>query len=149
MNQKLFQNIHTFLSNIRYILKQSNLLVYTYLIFLGGFFLSPNNHLHRNFYYLCVIFPFFIGLDSKRIQDCLKNKLFQFSLIFLLYFWASMFWTHSHLSGEEYYDLSRYFLMLVFFIMMTITLASESEKFFDGCVEAVQVLGKKRYLESE
>jgi len=42
-----------------------------------------------------------------------------------------MFWTDSHLSSEAYYDLSRYFLSLVVFLMMTIILASESEKFSD------------------
>ena len=33
-----------------------------------------------------------------------------------------MFWTDAHLSSEEYYDLSRYFLMLVIFLMATMML---------------------------
>lgn len=119
------------LSGIRRKLQQSEFLIYTYLIFLSGFFLAPTNHLHRNFYYLFVIVPFLFGLDSKLVQNCIRSKLFQLSFLFLLYFWASMFWTDAHLSSEEYYDLSRYFLMLVIFIIATMMLSSASDKFFD------------------
>lgn len=118
------------MSDIRYKLKQSGFLTYTYLIFLSGFFLSPNNHLHRNFFYLFVLVPFLICLDSKFIKNSIKSKLFICSVIFLLYFLTSMLWTDGHLTSEEYYDQFRYFLMLVVFILATMSLSSNSEKFF-------------------
>jgi len=119
------------LSGIRYKIHKSQFLVYTYIIFLAGFYLSPNNHLHRTFYYLFVIAPFLICLDSNFIKDCINSTLFKLGVLFLLYFLTSMFWSDSQLSGEEYYDLSRYFLMLVIFIMMTMMLSLIAEKFFD------------------
>jgi hypothetical protein len=42
-----------------------------------------------------------------------------------------MFWTDTNLSIEEYYDLSRYFLMLVIFLMVTMMLSSVSDENFD------------------
>lgn len=131
MNQKFIQNVSSIVHSIRYKLRQTEFLRYTYLIFLSGFFLSPNNHLHRNFFYLFVIGPFLIGLDSYLIRNCIRSKLFKLSILFLLYFWASMFWTGAHLSSEEYYDLSRYFLMLVIFLMTTMMLSSTSVKCID------------------
>ena len=48
-----------------------------------------------------------------------------------MYFWVSMCWTTARLSSEEYYDLSRYFLMLVIFLMTTMMLSSTSSEVFD------------------
>ncbi len=87
--------------------------------------------MHRNFYYILVVLPFLIGLDSRFIRNCIRSKLFQLSILFLLYFWARMFWTDTNLSSEEYYDLSRYFLMLVIFLMVTMMLSSISDESFD------------------
>jgi O-antigen ligase len=42
-----------------------------------------------------------------------------------------MFWTDTSLSSEDYYDLSRYFLMLVIFLMVTMMLSSKSDESFD------------------
>ncbi len=131
MNQKFSQNIVSLVHSIRHKIQQTNFLRYTYLIFLAGFFFSTNNHLHRNYFYLFVILPFFIGLDLKFMRNCIRSRLFQTSILFLLYFWASMFWTDTNLSSEEYYDLSRYFLMLVTFIVVTMMLSSTSDKSFD------------------
>ena len=131
MIQKFIQNVYSTVTYIRFKLQQTEFLKYTYLIFLAGFFLSPKNHLHRNFFYLFVVVPFLIGLDSKPIYHCIRSKLFNLSILFLLYFWASMFWTDAHLSCEEYYDLSRYFLMLVIFLMATMVLSATSDAFFD------------------
>ncbi len=119
------------LSAIRYKLQQTEFLRYAYLIFLAGFFLSPNNHLHRNFYYLFIIAPFLICLDSKFIQDCIRSTLFKLSILFLLYFLTTMFWSDADLSSEEYYDLTRYFLMLVIFILTTMMVSAGSAQFFD------------------
>ena len=119
------------LSGIRYKIKQTEFLKYTYLIFLAGFFLSPNSNLHRNFYYLFVIVPFLICLDSKFIQNCIRSTLFKLSILFLLYFLTSMFWSDTHLSSEEYYDLTRNFLMLVIFILTTMMVSEGSAQFFD------------------
>ena len=131
MNQKIIQNVHSVFKRIRYKLQQTEFLTYAYLIFLAGFFLSPNNHLHRNFYYLFIIAPFLICLDSKFIQDCIRSTLFKLSILFLLYFLTSMFWSDADLSSEEYYDLTRYFLMLVIFILTTIMVSAGSAQFFD------------------
>lgn len=132
MNQAFSQNIVSIVHTIRYKLQQTKFLKYTYLIFLAGFFFSPDKHLHRNYFYLFVIVPFLIGLDSSFIRNCIKSKIFQISILFLLYFWASMFWTDTNLSSEEYFDLSRYFLMLVIFLMVTILLSSNSDEIFDN-----------------
>ena len=131
MNQKIIQNVHSVFKRIRYKLQQTEFLRYAYLIFLAGFFLSPNNHLHRNFFYLFIIAPFLICLDSKFIQDCIRSTLFKLSILFLLYFLTSMFWSDADLSSEEYYDLTRYFLMLVIFILTTIMVSAGSAQFFD------------------
>jgi hypothetical protein len=131
MNQEFNQNISSIVHTIRYKLQKPEFLRYTYLIFLAGFFFSPDNHLHRNYFYLFVIVPFLIGLDSSFIRNCIRSTLFQLSILFLLYFWASMFWTDTNLSSENYYDLSRYLLMLVIFIMVTMMLSSISEENFD------------------
>ena len=131
MNQKIIQNVHSVFKRIRYKLQQTEFLRYAYLIFLAGFFLSPNNHLHRNFYYLFIIAPFLICLDSKFILDCKKSMLLKLSILFLLYFLTSMFWSDADLSSEEYYDLTRYFLMLVIFILTTIMVSAGSAQFFD------------------
>lgn len=119
------------LASIRYKVQKTAFLKYTYLIFLAGFFVSPDKHLHRNYFYLFVVVPFLIGLDSSSIRNCIRSKLFQLSILFLLYFWASMFWTDAYLSGEAYYDLSRYLLMLVIFLMVTMMLSSVSDECFD------------------
>lgn len=119
------------LSGIRYKIQQTEFLKYAYLIFLAGFFLSPSNHLHRNFYYLFVIVPFLICLDSKFIQNCIRSTLFKLSILFLLYYLTSMFWSDKHLSSEEYYDLTRNFLMLVIFILTTMMVSAGSAQFFD------------------
>ncbi len=131
MNQKFNQNIASIVHTIRSKLQQTEFLRYTYLIFLAGFFFSTNNHLHRNYFYVFVILPFLIGLDSRFMRNCIRSRLFQLSILFLLYFWASMFWTDTNLSSEEYYDLSRYFLMLVIFLMVTMMLSSNSDESFD------------------
>ena len=131
MNQKFIRNVSNIVSSIRYKLQKTKFLGYTYLIFLAGFFFSPDNHLHRNYFYLFVIVPFLIGLDSSFIRNCIRSKLFQQSILFLLYFWASMFWTDTNLSSEQYYDLSRYFLMLVIFLMVTMMLSSISDESFN------------------
>jgi len=131
MNQEFNQNISSIVHTIRYKLQQTEFLRYTYLIFLAGFFFSPDDHLHRNYYYLFVIVPFLIGLDSSFMRNCIRSTLFQLSILFLLYFWASMFWTDTNLSSENYYDLSRYLLMLVIFLMVTMMLSSISEENFD------------------
>jgi O-antigen ligase len=41
-----------------------------------------------------------------------------------------MFWTERDITGEEYYDIVRYFLMLVCFILVTMSLAVDSNQFF-------------------
>ena len=131
MNQKFNQNISSIVHSIRYKLQQTEFLRYTYLFFLAGFFFSPDKHLHRNYFYLFVIVPFLIGLDSSFMRNCIRSTLFQLSILFLLYFWASMFWADTNLSSEDYYDLSRYLLMLVIFLMVTMMLSSVSDECFD------------------
>ena len=131
MSQKFVQNVSGIVLSIRYKLQQTQFLRYTYLVFLAGFFISPDNHLHRNFYYIFVIVPFLIGSDLNLIHNCIRSTLIKLSMVFLLYFWASMFWTAASLSSEEYYDLSRYFLMLVIFLMASVMLSSTSEEWID------------------
>ena len=119
------------LSSLRSKLQKTGFLKYPYLIFLAGFFLSPSNSLHRNFYYLFVIVPFLLCIDAKFIADCKKSTLFKLSLLFLSYFLTSMFWSDPQVSSEEYYDQSRYFLMLVIFILTTIMVSADADQFFD------------------
>jgi hypothetical protein len=40
-----------------------------------------------------------------------------------------MFWTDGDITGEKYYDIVRYFLMLVCFIFLTMYLAVDSDHF--------------------
>ena len=84
MNQKFNQNIYSIVHSIRHKLQQTEFLRYTYLIFLTGFFFSPDNHLHRNYFYLFVIVPFLISLDSSFMRNCIRSKLFQQSILFLV-----------------------------------------------------------------
>ena len=128
---KYMMIVSNHLSGIRYKLQQTEFMVYTYLIFLSGFFLSPNNHLHRNFFYLFLIAPFLICLNSRLLNNCIRSNLFKLSLLFLMYFWISMFWTNSQLSSEEYYDLTRYLIMSVIFIMATMTISDDPDHLFD------------------
>ena len=118
-------------SRIRNLLRHKQFLINTYVIFLVGFYISPNNHLHRNFYYLFVLLPFFIAVDRREIQNCIRSRIFKLSLIFLVFFLLSMFWTDGDITGEEYYDIVRYFLMLVCFILVTMYLAADSDQFLE------------------
>jgi O-antigen ligase len=45
-----------------------------------------------------------------------------------------MFWTDAALTSEEYFDHTRYFLMLVFFIMATMLFSANSNKFLDKII---------------
>jgi O-antigen ligase len=119
-------NIH---AGIRSKLQQSEYLTYSYIVFLAGFFISPDNHLHRNFFYLFFLAPFILYLDLGAIRRCFKTTLFKMSIIFLLYFLISMFWTKGGLTTESYYDHIRYFLMLVLFIMATMLISANSNRF--------------------
>ena len=119
------------LSGIRYKIQQTQFLVYTYIIFLAGFYISPNNHLHRNFYYLFVLLPFLISIDLKNLLNCARSTLFKLSFIFLSYFLISMSWTDTPVSGEEVYDIIRYFFMLMCFILVTLSISVTSNQFFN------------------
>ena len=124
-------HISSIFSSIRNQLRQTQFLVYTYIIFLTGFYISPNNHLHRNFYYLFVLLPFLISIDLRNILNCARSTLFKLSFIFLSYFLISMSWTDTPVSGEEVYDIIRYFFMLICFILVTISISVNSNQFFD------------------
>jgi len=119
------------LSDIRYKIQQTQFLVYTYIIFLAGFYVSPDNHLHRNFYYLLVLLPFLISIDLRKLLNCASSTLFKLSVIFLSYFLISMSWTDTPVSGEQVYDIVRYFFMLIGFILVTMSISVTLNHFFD------------------
>ncbi len=112
-------------------LQASNFLTYTFIIFLSGFFFFPDDHLHRNFFYLFVLLPFLFELDLSAFKRCFKSKIFVISLVFLIYFGLSIIWTKNvEVSLENYYDTIRYFLMLIAFMVMTVYLFYKNENFF-------------------
>lgn len=123
------------LSGIRYKLQHSDFLGYSYIFFLTGFFISPDNHLHRNFFYLFVLAPFILSIDFKVLLSYLRNSLIvALSIAFLSYFFLSIFWTKAALAVENYYDLTRYFLMVVIFIMATVSISNRSKNLFDKII---------------
>ncbi len=115
------------------------LLNYTFIIFLSGFFIFPDDHAHRNFFYLFVLLPFLFLLDRSVIKSCFKSKIFIFSLAFLAYFGLSILWTQDvnidikeiKVNAANYYDLTRYFLLLVGFIILTIYLSQKNKNLFN------------------
>lgn len=121
-------------SYVRHKLLQSEFLIYTYILFLAGFFISPDNHLHRNYFYLFVCAPFLLNLNLNTLLNCLKSSLFKLSLIFLIYFFISIIWTDRSLTGEEYYDQIRYFLMVVLFIMATVSISTISDNLLNKII---------------
>jgi len=123
--------VSNLLSGIRQTIEKSRLLIYTYTIFLAGFYISPSTNLHRNFYYLFVLLPFLITIDLSKLLNCRRSNLFKLSILFLSYFLISTLWTDAPVSGEEIYDIIRHYLMLIGFILVTLSITHNSNQFFD------------------
>jgi len=86
------------------------------LIFIIGFFITPERSLHRNGYYLILFLPATIILIANHSvrNFFLKNKLFLLIFFFLIYTAFSILWSE-HKTLEDIYDVFRYFLLVTSF----------------------------------
>ncbi len=133
--KKLNNKLIKLFSWLRVKLQTSNFLTYSFILFLSGFFLFPDDHLHRQFFYLFVVLPFLLIIDISFIKTCFKSKIFLASLLFLTYYASSIVWTQNvEVTLENYYDTVRYFLLLIVFIMITIYLSNKDKYFINKVI---------------
>lgn len=121
-------------SSVRNQLQQKQFLIYTYIIFLAGFYFSPNSNIHRNFLYLFVLVPFVIATAPNEILNCFRSAVFKLSLLFLVYYLISMLWSKTEINSKEYIDQIRYFTTLILFFIATISISVNSKRFFSKII---------------
>ena len=96
-------------------------------LFIIGFFITPERSYHRNGYYLLLFLPaLIIFFRDRSIRNLTKEIPFYLIFIFLFYCAFSLSWSENR-TLAELYDVSRYFLLVLSFPLI-IVLAFRSEK---------------------
>jgi len=96
-------------------------------LFIIGFFITPERSFHRNGYYLLLFLPAaIVFLQDSSLRNILKETLFLLILIFIIYASLSIIWAENKTLGLTY-DIIRYAL-LVFSFPIVIVLAFRKNK---------------------
>jgi len=100
-----------------------------YGIFLSGFFFFPERPLHYKFYAVAVLLPG-LFVAYRELPLLWKNNLFRLLMIWLSYQLLSGFWSHNFMLSE-FATLAGWWLQVVVFIIVTITLVYRFPETFE------------------
>lgn len=103
--------------NIFYRIVSTKFLAVSTALFLALFFIVSSDRIHRNFYYLLVLLPFFVVFLREIPRELIQTRSFRIVLLFFAYFLLSLFWSDG-VDGEVIYDVVRKEVLTAFFVLI-------------------------------
>lgn len=97
------------LHTIRQGIAKKNILSFTFLLFLTGFFFFPRANLHKIFFYVAVLPPFLLTLRRSDIRQLLGSRLAILCLVYWLYSFLTISWN----AETDVADVGKHLLRLI------------------------------------
>ncbi|RLK46991.1 O-antigen ligase [Alkalispirillum mobile] len=105
---------------------KANYFALVLIFFLAGFFVFEDRGHHRNLYYLLSFLPIAYLVITKRIPGAFNHKLpWVIVACFLGFTAASALWSSVSLADDAY-DMIRYFLLVMSFLLLIVTVICDS-----------------------
>lgn len=102
---------------------KKNLFPGLYCLFFAGFFFFPSSTFLSNFFYITIAFPFLgmVLLKKINVRIIFTSKVFILCALFLVYLWATLFWSENF-ESKDIYNYGRRVIYILGFIAATIYL---------------------------
>jgi len=97
-------------------------------LFLGSIFITDNVRAHRNIYYLLVIPLFALQVRASFFSGLIRSRVFQVTLLYLVYLWLSLFWA-SATNAYNLYNEARTLALMLVFLAVTAFFAVKMDRF--------------------
>jgi O-antigen ligase len=99
--------------------------IWFYIIFFAGFFILPTR-VHRNYFYIFLMAPFFLTVNFSDFKKIFLSKIFLFSFFYCIFFVISLGWADD-IDYKYVYELTRKDFIVIVFLIITILLFKKGE----------------------
>ena len=111
--------------NLTFFLKKNNknkfltkYFIWLYIVFVAGFFVL-STRVHRNYFYIFLLIPFFLCVDITFLKKIKFSKIFLVAFIFCVYMFLSLGWANA-VSLEDSYESVRKGILVIAFLVLTV-----------------------------
>lgn len=96
----------------------SKYFIWLYIIFLVGFFVV-STRMHRNYFYLFLLTPFYLSIDLSCLKKVISSKIFLVASFYCVYIFITLGWANG-VTVEDTYESVRKGSLVIAFLILTV-----------------------------
>lgn len=94
----------------------SKIFIWLYIIFIVGFFVL-STRMHRNYFYLFLLIPFFLSTNISCLKKIKYSKIFLVTSFFCVYMFITLLWADGVSLEYSYESIRKGFLVVIFLVL--------------------------------